>query len=96
MPSDFIEAFFPDEREPPPENPERSVLSVSGEQQLSPEQLAEAERIAKELVKLRDAGAISSDPRDPRRLLCAGDPYIRRGVHRQASSAIVPTKIPNP
>ena len=32
--------------------------------QLSPEQLAEAERIAKELVKLRDAGAIK-DANDP-------------------------------
>ena len=64
MPSDFIEAFFRDEPEQLPENSERSVSSVS-EQPLSPEQVAEAERIAKELVKLRDAGAISGAPDDP-------------------------------
>ena len=40
------------------ENSERSVASVR--EQLTPEQLAEANRIATELVKLRDAGAISA------------------------------------
>ena len=45
-------------------NSEKGVSSVSAEQ-LPPEQLAEAARIAKELVKLRDAGAISADPGDP-------------------------------
>ena len=48
--------------DPLKENSERSVLSVS--EQFSPEQLAEADRIAKELVKLRDAGAIKG-PNDP-------------------------------
>jgi hypothetical protein len=38
---------------------------VNQPRQLSAKQLAEARRIAKELVKLRDAGAISSDSRDP-------------------------------
>jgi len=42
----------------PTENSKRSVPSVP--EQLTPEQLAEARRIAGELVKLRDAGAISS------------------------------------
>jgi hypothetical protein len=49
--------------DPLKENSERNVLSVS--EQLSAEDLVEAHRIAGELLKLRDAGAISSDPRDP-------------------------------
>lgn len=47
----------------PKENSERSVPSVPAEQ-LSPERLAEATRIARELVNLRDAGAIK-DANDP-------------------------------
>ena len=46
----------------PKENSERSVPSVP---ELSDEDLVEANRIAGELRKLRAAGAISSDPRDP-------------------------------
>ena len=41
---------------------ERSVSSVS---ELSAADLEEAHRTAGELLKLRDAGAISVDPRDP-------------------------------
>ena len=39
---------------------------------LAAEDLAEVHRIAGELLKLRDAGAISSDPRDPE-----GEPHDR-------------------
>ena len=67
------------------ENSERSVPSVP--EQLTPEQLAEANRIATELVKLRDAGAISGGERPRSRLLRAPAPYVRRGVYRQAASA---------
>ena len=64
MPSDFIHAFFSDEPESPQENSERSIPGVPDEQQLTEKQLAEADRIAKELVKLRAAGAIEG-PDDP-------------------------------
>ena len=84
MPLDFIHAFFPDEPESPKENSETSVSSVSDEQQLSPEQLAEAERIARELVKLRDAGAIK-DANDPEaRFYASLLHYVWRGIYRQA------------
>jgi hypothetical protein len=44
------------------ENPESGAASIT--EQLSPAELAEAHRIAGELVRLRRAGAIS-DPDDP-------------------------------
>ena len=53
-----------------PENSKKSVSSVS-EQQLTPEQLAEARRIADELIKLHERGIIK-DADDPEAAFCAG------------------------
>jgi hypothetical protein len=64
MSLDFIRSFFPDE--PIQSARPIGISADSGttsntttvDSELTPEQLAEARRIAKELVKLRDVGAI--------------------------------------
>ena len=84
MSLDFVQAFFP-------ENSERSVSSVS--EQLAAEDLAEAARIAGELLKLRDAGAITG-PNDPEARFYAQVIHVFGGefIGRQPASSVEDTE----
>lgn len=75
----------------PKENSERSVSSVS--EQLSAEDLAEAARIAGELLKLRDAGAMSGLD-DPEARFFASVIHVFGGefIGRQPASSVEDTE----